>query len=508
MSYAGLLIFVFTLFLVLGTRIVFASEKVLTVKEDIFVDKQGRHVILHGINLVCKDRNKNYIGDWNETDFSKLKEWGINCIRLGIIWDGLEPSPGNINFRYLAELDRFIELARENNIYVILDMHQDLYSHKFGADGAPEWAVIDDGKPHIHLGGIWSDAYFTSPAIKTSFDSFWDNKKAIDGIGLQDHYALCWKEIAKRYASNPTVIGYDIMNEPFIGSDIDKVWEVMVGKFLEKTKYSGSLDDLEEMWFNINNRFDLLKELSKLQVYKEVIDASEEIYKRFETEKLIPFYRKVSSAIREVDKESLLFLEPSVSSNIGIYSRIEKVDDLQVYAPHAYDIMTDTPFIENSDLARIAMIFERHKEVQQRLRIPILIGEWGGFGTNRGARNLALFIVKMIEEFQYNETYWDYFGYREIESSEYFEAIKRPYPMFIAGKLIHYRFDRKNNLFECRWKESLDGETIIYLHKIPPKGIRIIPAGKFFIEEIGNSKSGYLIIPTCRNNDRKVEISF
>ena len=64
-----------------------------------------------------------------------MREWGINCIRLGIIWDGLEPSPGSFSEEYLEGIDKFINLASLNNMYVILDMHQDLYSHKFGGDG-------------------------------------------------------------------------------------------------------------------------------------------------------------------------------------------------------------------------------------------------------------------------------------------------------------------------------------------------------------------------------------
>ena len=34
---------------------------------------------------------------------------------------------------------------------------------------------------------------------------------------------------------------WDRMNEPFIGSDIDKVWEAMKTKFLEKTRLYNSL---------------------------------------------------------------------------------------------------------------------------------------------------------------------------------------------------------------------------------------------------------------------------
>ena len=41
---------------------------------------------------------------------------------------------------YLQGVDQRIEWAQKNNIYVFLDMHQDLYSVLF-SDGAPEWAT-------------------------------------------------------------------------------------------------------------------------------------------------------------------------------------------------------------------------------------------------------------------------------------------------------------------------------------------------------------------------------
>lgn len=506
-----LLVVFFSLILFLNTKLAYASNKDLTVREGVFIDRYGRQVMLHGINLVCKDKGRNYIGPWGELDFVKLKEWGINCVRLGIIWDGLEPSPGYIDNKYLEGIDRFIDLAGKNNIYVILDMHQDLYSHKFGGDGAPEWAIIDEGKPHIHLGGVWSDAYFTSPAIKTAFDNFWDNKSAIDGVRLQDHYALCWKAVAERYANNPIVIGYDIMNEPFIGSDIDKVWENMVKKFLEETKITSSSKELESLWFDAHKRIEIIKKLSDPQIFTSIIDSTEEIYKKFEIGKLIPFYRRVVSAIREIDKESLLFLEPSVSANIGVRSGIEKIDELQVYAPHAYDILTDTPFIRDSDFTRISMIFKRHEETRKDLGIPMLIGEWGAFGSNTGVKDVALFIVKVMEELQCGETYWAYSGYKGIETSEYFDAIKRPYPMKIAGRLIYYKFDRENGLFECEWEEDDKikiNETIIYLHKLSIKNIKIIPEAKFSIEGAGDS--GYLTIYSTNDKRRKrrLEILF
>jgi endoglycosylceramidase len=94
-------------------------------------------------------------------------------VRLGIIWDGLEPQPGRIDEDYLERIGKLVGYAKAEGLYVLLDMHQDLYSVKF-SDGAPAWATLDEGKPHT-AGAVWSDAYYASAAVQTALDHFWEN---------------------------------------------------------------------------------------------------------------------------------------------------------------------------------------------------------------------------------------------------------------------------------------------------------------------------------------------
>ena len=97
------------------------------------------------------------------------------------------------------------------DLYVILDMHQDLYGERFGSDGAPVWATRDDGLPYEPVSPWWLN--YLAPAVRAAFSNLWN-----DG-DLQQHYFNTWARVAARFAGHPAVIGYDLMNEPYFGNE-------------------------------------------------------------------------------------------------------------------------------------------------------------------------------------------------------------------------------------------------------------------------------------------------
>ncbi|MCX7427672.1 MAG: cellulase family glycosylhydrolase [Planctomycetia bacterium] len=104
----------------------------LTVRGAAFRDAHGRQVILSGINLVDKEPKDGFNVAKGPQQFAQLRAWGFNCVRLGIVWAGVEPEPGRYDEAYLAQVDKAIQWAAQHGIYVILDMHQDLYSDDIG----------------------------------------------------------------------------------------------------------------------------------------------------------------------------------------------------------------------------------------------------------------------------------------------------------------------------------------------------------------------------------------
>jgi len=445
-----------------------------------FIDPQGRQVLLHGINLVNKDPKAGYLGLADLKTFAAFRRWGLNCVRLGVIWDGLEPEPGVFEEAYLQGIDRQIAWAKANDLYVFLDMHQDLYSVLY-ADGAPEWATLTGDKPHIHLGGVWSDAYFTSPAVQTALDNFWKNAPAPDGLGLQEHYARAWAMLARRYAHEPAVIGYDLMNEPFPGSVAAASQVLLFERGAEllaqldgpaaqpEGQVAQSAEALAAQWLDPEGRFQILQRLKDISLYTQIIDVTRPIYNEFEQGALKNLYQRVAEAIRIADPRRILFLETSMGSNMGVYSGIEPLssggqrDPQQAYAPHGYDLVVDTARIASASAERVELIFSRHAETAQRWDWPMLVGEWGAYGMQPGTLSSARDVVRIYERLLCSDTYWAYEP--TIEMADCFPAIWRPYPERVAGRLESYHYDPQNWSFECTWLEdpAIPYPSVIYL---------------------------------------------
>jgi endoglycosylceramidase len=169
-------------------------------------------------------------------DFAQMRALGFDVVRLVLNWSQLEPQPGVYSSTYLHRVAQVVGWARQQGIYLILDMHQDQYSRYIlpadkasapsgcspsgGSDGAPGWAVQAESKPGCALYGIDE----LNPAESAAFANFWQNspvagpKGSAPGTGLQDHYIGALAALADRFEEDPTVVGYELMNEPQPGS--------------------------------------------------------------------------------------------------------------------------------------------------------------------------------------------------------------------------------------------------------------------------------------------------
>lgn len=83
-----------------------------------FVDEHGRERYFHGTNVVFKGTPWIPITDhfdpfmsFSEKDMQYLKDWGLNTIRLGIMWPGAEPEAGKFNETYYKAIEQIVNTA-------------------------------------------------------------------------------------------------------------------------------------------------------------------------------------------------------------------------------------------------------------------------------------------------------------------------------------------------------------------------------------------------------------
>jgi endoglycosylceramidase len=240
-------------------------------------DAHGRRLQLHGVDLVAKcgggarpapAAGTPCIGSpsgsqpafvlsptasdpgrrFTAADAATLQQLGFAVVRLGIVWQGLEPGPAHARpndprycarhragtafprlgsadpYRasavsaYLASTDRIVALLAHAGLRVILDMHQDAYGSAFSephgtspwnGEGAPPWATCTDGR--VFAGRPYWGLAYTASVVQTAIGHFWHNDVRAD---LQAQFARVWQAVARHYRGDPDVLGYEVFNEP------------------------------------------------------------------------------------------------------------------------------------------------------------------------------------------------------------------------------------------------------------------------------------------------------
>jgi len=277
----------------------------LHTSQSFFKDEHGRYVFLHGVNLSGSTKvpttgdnflasgeirspeemaNEpiSYVGkpfslEDADHQFSIIKNMGFNALRLLVIWEAIEHEGiGIYDDDYLDYLEKIVAKANEYGIYVLMDMHQDLFSRHLRkyfnsnaevdgftdfagmaaamspplnnvirGDGAPKWVIqkclpdknldspewglpanmVSDPRntsdliPFTNWGINLFISYDASRCYATFFSGriLYPNYK-INGKNIQDYlqdaYTNAWVQVAKRVKDYPNVIGYDVMNEP------------------------------------------------------------------------------------------------------------------------------------------------------------------------------------------------------------------------------------------------------------------------------------------------------
>ncbi len=152
-----------------------------------FKTANSPRLIQTGINeLVGEDEGRRfwrtYRGNYiTREDIRFIKQSGFNSVRVPfnyrlLVTDG---EPQKLEGEGYEMLDHVVDWCRKEGLYVILDMH--------AAPGGQTGDNIDDS---------------------------WGYPFLFESAESQELTVSIWRKIAARYRSEPTVIGYDLLNEP------------------------------------------------------------------------------------------------------------------------------------------------------------------------------------------------------------------------------------------------------------------------------------------------------
>lgn len=145
--------------------------------------RAGRPFVPIGAHWVPAVEALSWPIDWNESsieaDFRSMSDLGYNVVRIDLFWAWFEPGPGSYNEEAFRQMDHLIELCHRYEIYL---------------------------HPTLFVGGEVGEAYWDVP---------WRDGRHPHAdpemLRLQVAHAT---ELARRYAGEPAIIGWDLTDEP------------------------------------------------------------------------------------------------------------------------------------------------------------------------------------------------------------------------------------------------------------------------------------------------------
>jgi endoglycosylceramidase len=317
------------------------------------VDEDGNIVVLRGVSFTGYEW-----GSWRshtEDDYVRIASWGFNVVRLPIAWSYIEPQPGVYDISYFENyIDKDVAWAKKYGIYIILDMHQWVWSPYFSwwgghGNGFPVWGV--------------SEYPNTSEGVGRAITDFWLGKgpngtePSDTNPSMQERFINVWRIVANRYKNEPHVM-FELFNEPY--------------------------------------RSDYYYPEGGLTSYETA-------------EYLYPFYETLIKAIREIAPYNIIIYQPV--SGWHVSSARKMMYPNVVFSFHCYD------FADSYDGNASALEYNFYKKFMSKpdldpimnWSIPILLGE---FGTGLENPNASLWIKDMTTicaKYQLHWIWWNYF---------------------------------------------------------------------------------------------------
>jgi endoglycosylceramidase len=183
--------------------------------------------------------------------------------------------------------------------------------------------------------------------MRQAVSEFWWN------TDLQDHLVQVWTEIAHHFANEPAIAGYDLLNEPWI--------------------YTSVMPELNAT----------------------ALDA---------------FYFKAIQAIRAVDTNHIIFLEPANMNTFKLPTRTNIV-----WSPHFYPL-SFAPKYQMQNFTNLENDFvAKYKTFLIDSGTPLWIGEFGAFMPDNSSR--GIWTQDALTLFNRYEIGWGWWAYSGLYTS-------------------------------------------------------------------------------------------
>lgn len=398
-------------------------------------DEKGRELVPGGFVAITEDRKG--VIRYTPDDYRRMVRMGANfqVIRLSLGrlggWPGTTADP-----TYLAQLDEMVRMGREAGLKTVFKLV--VYGIKgFGPD---QW------------------------------DALWKNTH-----GSQDAVLEAWRKIWIRYKDDPSVFGYDLLNEPQRGLDPDE--------------------------------------------------------QRCTRESLLPALRRFTDAMHEVSPDKWALYQPlfrDTGKGVGPFTPMRESigRNRVIYAPHMY----------TTDLKVMKETLDRYEREAGLSKAPLLLGEWGpsvaltvdsdpkrqatytkvyqataGDLDRRGIGGIKAWFCgsrSPLENKKSSTKYtWAIFSDNtptgRVERKYLVDPLARPRPLVVAGRLEHYGFDFATRTLEMSLKpDDKLGATEVFVSadRFYPTGFRV-EIGAGLVMELKPGDTELSIVKSTDEND-------
>ncbi|MGN6472131.1 MAG: cellulase family glycosylhydrolase [Mycobacteriales bacterium] len=386
-------------------------------------DGRGRVVVIHGVNVSMKGTlGQSQAYRFGADDAAFLASIGLNAVRLTVERYDIEPTPGHFDTAYLGLVRAIVRTLNRYGVMTLIDFHQDEYGPVFHDNGFPAWMTSTGGLPNDYQAGF-PYQYVANPATNHAFDTFWQNGADTRGKPLWSDDAQIIGQTVSALRTTQGVLGYEIINEPWPGTQYATCLVPAVG------------------------------------------------CPSFDEGPLSRYYAAMDTAIRTRDTRHLVFYEPLVTFDYGIPTSVTPPphDSRLGFAFHDYPLCTfgyngGLPPLFDTECGIESGVALNNALSHVSVHPDALINDEFGAGAPPSSitKSVNLYDSKMIP--------WMFWSYQEVvgitPSGAYptppgrspirgtVDALARPYPQLVSGTPLSWSYSPTNHVLAASYSTA------------------------------------------------------